>query len=262
MPFVAIEKPINMHQEDLVSIITPSYNSQDFIEETIASVVAQTHQNWEMIVVDDASSDNTPNLLKKISEKEPRLRFHFLSTNSGPAVARNKAIELAKGKYLAFLDADDIWFPFHLKNSIASIKEKKIPFVFASYKRSNEKLEFVHSDFIVPEKVTYSDILKTNSISCLTAFVDISQLGKEKMPLIKKRQDMGLWLTYLKKIPFAYGIQECHAIYRIRENSLSRDKKKLIAYQWEFYRNVENLNMLQSIYYMLWWMYLGYKKYK
>jgi glycosyltransferase involved in cell wall biosynthesis len=256
------EKLTNAHQNNLVSIITPSYNVQDFIEETIASVTQQTHQNWEMIIVDDASTDNTPNLLRKLSQKEPRIKIHLLSANAGAAVARNVAIEHAKGKYLAFLDADDIWFPFHLANSIQTVKEKKVPFVFASYKRSNENLEFVHSDFIVPKKVTYTDILKTNSISCLTAFVDASQLGKEKMPLIKKRQDMGLWLTYLKKIPFAYGIQECHAIYRIRENSLSRNKKQLIYYQWDFYRNVEHLNILQSAYYFLWWMYLGYKKYK
>jgi hypothetical protein len=95
-----------------------------------------------------------------------------------------------------------------------------------------------------------------------TAFIDVSQLGKEKMPNIKKRQDMGLWLVYLKKIPYAYGIQKCHAIYRIRENSLSRNKKGLISYQWEFYREVEKLSIFQSIYYMLCWMYYGYKKYK
>lgn len=251
-----------MKKEDLVSIITPSYNSQDFILETVKSVIAQSHENWEMIIVDDASKDNTAKILSQISVEEPRVKIHLLKINSGPAVARNKAIELAKGKYLAFLDADDIWFPFHLKNSISTIKEKNIPFVFASYKRSNENLEFVHSDFVVPEKVTYSDILKTNSISCLTAFVDVSQLDKEKMPLIKKRQDMGLWLKYLKKIPYAYGIKECHAIYRIRENSLSRNKTKLLSYQWEFYRRVEKLNVLQSAYYMLCWMYLGYMKYK
>lgn len=262
MPSVVTEKPIKMQQSDLVSIITPSFNSAHFIEETIASVVQQTHQNWEMIVVDDASSDETPKLLQEIQQKEPRVKCHLLKTNAGPAVARNKAIELASGKYLAFLDADDIWFPFHLQNSIQTIKEKQIPFVFASYKRSNENLEFVYSDFVVPEKVSYTDILKSNSISCLTAFVDVGQLGKETMPLIKKRQDMGLWLKYLKKIPFAYGIQQPHAIYRIRDNSLSRNKKNLLSYQWEFYRNVENLNFFQSVYYMLWWMYLGYKKYK
>src|SRR5690606_19200085 len=113
-------------------------------------------------------------------------------------------------------------------NNIKTIKETRISFVFSSYKRSNEQLEFVYSDFIVPKKVTYTDILKTNSISCLTAFLDIKALGKKQMPLIRKRQDMGLWLKYLKVIPFAHGIQETQAIYRIRENSLSRKKSDLI----------------------------------
>ena len=128
--------------------------------------------------------------------------------------------------------------------------------------RSNESLEFVYSDFIVPQKVTYTDILKSNSISCLTAFVDIKTLGKKYMPLIRKRQDMGLWLNYLKVIPFAYGIQETQAIYRIRENSLSRNKSDLIQYQWQFYRAVEQLNIFQSLYYMAHWMYRGFMKYR
>jgi len=262
MLFVVTKKPTNLFQQELVSIITPSFNAEVFIEETVASVIQQTHQNWEMLIVDDASTDQTLEVLKKISKKEPRVKVQSLSTNAGAAVARNKAIDVAKGKYLAFLDADDIWFPFHLEQSIQTCKSKNVPFVFASYQRSNEKLKVVYPDFIVPKKVSYTDILKTNSISCLTAFIDVSQLGKEKMPNIKKRQDMGLWLIYLKKIPYAYGIQKCHAIYRIRENSLSRNKKGLISYQWEFYREVEKLSIFQSIYYMLCWMYYGYKKYK
>ena len=116
--------------------------------------------------------------------------------------------------------------------------------------------------FIVPNKVSYTDILKSNSISCLTAFLDIKKLGKKYMPLIRKRQDMGLWLNYLKVIPFAHGIQETQAIYRIRENSLSRKKLDLIKYQWQFYREVEKLNVLQSAYYMLHWMYRGFMKYR
>ena len=134
--------------------------------------------------------------------------------------------------------------------------------MFSSYKRANEQLEFVYSDFIVPHKVSYTDILKSNSISCLTAFVDIKKLGKKYMPLIRKRQDMGLWLNYLKVIPFAHGIQETQAIYRIRENSLSRKKTDLIKYQWQFYREVEKLNVFQSAYYMLHWMYRGFMKYR
>lgn len=245
----------------MVSIITPSYNAQAFIEETITSVIQQTYPHWEMIIVDDASTDDTVAHIKKIMQKETRIKLHQLKQNSGAAVARNVAIEAAKGNYLAFLDADDIWFPFHLQNSIQTIQTQKVPFVFASCKRANDNLEFVYNDFIVPQKVNYKNILKTNSIPCLTVVIDCNVLGKEKMPLIHKRQDMGLWLIYLKKIPYAFGIQDCHAIYRIRKNSLSRNKSQLLSYQWKFYREVENLSILQSMYYMLCWMYYGYKKY-
>uniref|UniRef100_UPI004047711F glycosyltransferase family 2 protein n=1 Tax=Flavobacterium sp. TaxID=239 RepID=UPI004047711F len=236
----------------LVSIITPSYNSAKFIAETIQSVQNQTYQNWEMIIIDDGSSD----------ENDKRIQFHKLTQNSGPAVARNTGIEKASGNYMTFIDADDIWFPTFIENNIKTINETGIPFVFSSYRRANEQLEFVFSDFIVPQKVSYTDILKSNSISCLTAFLDIKKLGKKYMPLIRKRQDMGLWLNYLKLIPFAYGIQEAQAIYRIRENSLSRKKSDLIKYQWQFYRDIEKLTIFQSFYYMLHWMYRGFMKYR
>ena len=247
---------------ELVSIVTPTYNSAKYIAETIQSVQKQTHQNWEMIIVDDCSSDNTTNLIKDFITKDNRIQLHELESNSGPAVARNKAIENASGKYMTFLDADDIWSEDFIEISIKTIQETGIQFVFSSYRRSDEELNFIYSDFIVPQKVTYTDILKSNSISCLTAFLDIEILGKKSMPLIRKRQDMGLWLQYLKEIPFAYGIQEPKAIYRIRENSLSRKKSNLLKYQWQFYREVEKLNVFQSSYYMLHWMYRGFMKYR
>ena len=246
----------------LVSIITPSYNSAKFIAETIQSVQNQTYTNWEMIIVDDGSSDDTENVVLSILQNDNRIQFHKLSQNSGPAVARNTGIEKASGDYMTFIDADDIWFPTFIENNIKTIQETGIPFVFSSYRRANEQLEFVYSDFIVPKKVSYTDILKSNSISCLTAFLDIKKLGKKYMPLIRKRQDMGLWLNYLKVIPFAHGIQETQAIYRIRENSLSRKKSDLIKYQWQFYREVEKLNVFESSYYMLHWMYRGFMKYR
>ena len=246
----------------LVSIITPSYNSAKHIAETIQSVQNQSYTNWEMIIVDDCSSDNTEEIVKKIQQSDTRVHFLKLDKNSGSGIARNKGIEQATGDYMTFIDSDDIWFPDFIKNSIEAIQTSKTPFVFSSYKRSNEELEFIYSDFIVPQKVTYTDILKSNSISCLTAFLDIKILGKKYMPKIRKRQDMGLWLQYLKEIPCAYGIQQTQAIYRIRENSLSRNKLNLLKYQWEFYRDVEKLNIFQSLYYMLHWMYRGFMKYR
>lgn len=247
---------------DLVSIITPVYNAEKFIEETIRSVQNQSHQNFEHVLIDDCSSDNSQNIIEEFASRDSRIKYFKLAKNSGPAVARNRAIELAKGRYLAFLDADDIWFDFHLKESLTFMNENNIGFVFASYKRSNENLEFIYPNFIVPSKVSYNDILKSNSISCLTAVIDISKLGKKYMPLIRKRQDMGLWLNYLKEVEYAYGIQKPHAIYRIREDSLSRNKLKLIKYQWEFYRKIEQLSVIKSLYYLASWTYLGYKKYR
>jgi teichuronic acid biosynthesis glycosyltransferase TuaG len=246
----------------LVSIITPTYNSEKFITETIQSVQNQTYKNWEMLIVDDCSSDKTVAIIQQFMEDDHRIHLIRLNKNSGASKARNKAINEVKGDFMTFLDADDIWFPDFIENSIATIQETGIPFVFSSYRRSNEKLEFVYSDFIVPQKVTYTDILKTNSISCLTAFIDVKKLGVKLMPDIRKRQDMGLWLKYLKEIPFAYGIQEPKAIYRIRENSLSRDKKKLLKYQWQFYRDVEKLSIFESMYYMVQWMVRGFLKYR
>lgn len=246
----------------LVSIITPSFNSEKFIAETIASVQNQTYRNWEMIIVDDCSKDNTVEIIENIKKLDLRIKLIKLDKNSGPAIARNTGINAVSGKYMTFLDADDIWFADFIENSIKTIKEQKTHFVFSSYRRSDESLNFIYSDFIVPKSVNYYDILKTNSISCLTAFIDIEVLGKKTMPEVFKRQDMGLWLKYLKEIPFAYGIQEPKAIYRIRKNSLSRKKSDLLKYQWQFYRNVEKLNIIQSCYYMTHWMYRGFLKYR
>lgn len=246
----------------LVSIITPTYNSAKHITETIKSVQNQTFTNWEMIIVDDCSSDNTEEIVKKIQKEDDRIQFFKLKENSGSGVARNLGIEKATGHFMTFIDSDDIWFPEFITNSVDTIQKTNTPFVFSSYKRSNENLEFIYSDFIVPQKVTYTDILKSNSISCLTAFLDIKSLGKKYMPKIRKRQDMGLWLQYLKEIPCAYGIQQPQAIYRIRENSLSRNKSNLLKYQWEFYREVEKLPLFKSVYYMLHWMYRGFMKYR
>jgi teichuronic acid biosynthesis glycosyltransferase TuaG len=246
----------------LVSIITPTYNSADFIEATVESIQKQTYTHWELIITDDGSSDDTMGILEKIASEDSRIRLEQLSQNSGPAIARNTGIKKAKGSYLTFIDADDIWFPEFLESSINTIKSSGCPFVFSSYKRMDEALKPLYPDFIVPEKVTYADILKSNAISCLTAFIHLEKLGKKYMPNIRKRQDMGLWLQYLKETPFAIGIQTPLAIYRIRKNSLSRNKWALVKYQWDFYRKVEKLTFTQSLFYLANWFYRGLKKYK
>ncbi|HUH51703.1 MAG TPA: glycosyltransferase family 2 protein [Flavobacterium sp.] len=247
---------------ELVSIITPTYNSEKFIRETIKSVQNQSYSNWQMIIVDDCSTDTTVGIIEEIQKIDSRICLIKSQKNAGPAISRNKGIERVTGKYMTFLDADDIWFADFIQNSIDTIQKQGVHFVFSSYRRADEELNFVYTDFIVPQKVTYTDILKSNSISCLTAFIDIETLGKKFMPEVYKRQDMGLWLKYLKEIPYAYGIQEPMAVYRIRENSLSRNKSNLIKYQWQFYRKVEELSVIESAYYMTHWAIRGFLKYR
>lgn len=243
-----------------VSIITACYNAEKFIEETINSVINQTYTNWEWIIVDDGSSDPSVDIIKEWTAKDPRIKMIALGVNAGPAIARNKGIELAKGTYLTFIDADDLW-----NSNFLEINLKRIDctegFLCASYEMYDEHLSTKLGELIVPPKAAYNSILKTNTVSCLTAFIDIDKLGKAYMPEIAYRQDMGLWLQYLKKINYVVGIQQCLAIYRIRKNSHSRSKMNLLKHQWYFYRKVAHLNWIKSLYFFMIWVLYGLRKY-
>lgn len=244
----------------LVSIITPCYNAADFIAETIRSVQNQTFADWEWFIMDDFSDDASVTIIAAYAQNDDRIKLLPLKKNAGAAVARNMGIALAKGKYLTFIDADDVWSPNFLAENVARIAQTE-GFLCASYEMYDVTLKRKLGELIVPEHANYSDILKTNTISCLTAFIDISRLGKEFMPEIKYRQDMGLWLKYLKKINRVEGIPQTLAIYRIRKQSLSSNKANLLKHQWTYYRVVENLSVIKSSYYFTIWMYYGSKKY-
>lgn len=251
-----------MSRSELVSIITPMYNSAAFIRNTIESILSQTYTHWELIIIDDCSEDNSVEIAQEYEKQFSNITVFQNLENSGPAISRNSGIKKASGKYLTFIDSDDLWKPLFIEKSIENVKNS-YGFVFSSYERISENgLEKAYHDFIVPNKVNYKDILKTNSISCLTAFIDVERLGKLMMPEVRYRQDMGLWLKYLKKIPFAIGETEVLASYRIRNNSHSRNKIKLIKPQWLFYRKVENLSILSSLYFMIEWILRGLIKYR
>ncbi|MCP2044260.1 glycosyltransferase family 2 protein [Pontibacter sp. HSC-36F09] len=245
----------------MISIVTAAYNCELYISETIRSVQTQTYEDWELIIVDDHSTDKTNKVILKAAESDKRIKYIYNENNLGPAKTRNRGIEFAKGQYLTFLDGDDLWLPTFLEVSLRFMANNNCVFTFASYKRVDEELNPLLSDFIVPDKVSYSDILKTCSISCLTAFIDISKVGKHYMPDLKKRQDFVLWLSILKKIDFAYGIKEPLAIYRIRKGSVSRNKFKALQYNWRVYRDVEKFNLLRSTYYASHYIYNGLRKY-
>ena len=248
-------------QNSLVSIITPSYNSAKFISQTIESVLAQTYQDWEMIIVDDVSLDNSNNIIEEYINKDSRIKLIKLEKNSGPAVTRNRAIEEAKGRYISFLDADDLWHPEKLEKQILFMNKYNLCFTYSSYNLTDEDNKNL-GKFITKERITYNSMLKTCSVGCLTAIYDTEKLGKVFMPNILKRQDYGTWLKILKEIKSTQGILEPLATYRILDNSVSSNKFKATFYQWKIYREVEKLNLFQSIYYFFLYAYYGLKKYR
>lgn len=201
-----------------------------------------------MIVVDDCSDDGTIDIVDEYAKLDPRIRLVRLEKNGGAAVARNAAIRAAQGRYISFLDSDDRWLPHKLDAQLAFIRERNAAFVFSAYKKfaeSGQELGMVG----VPASVSYRELLKTNLIGCLTAMYDSQKLGKVEMPLVRKRQDLGLWLKLLQKTPIAYGQNEVLASYTVRSGSVSADKRAAAAYQWKVYRDVEQLGLPASCYY-------------
>ena len=232
---------------ELVSIITPCYNSEKFLDECISSVLNQTYQNWEMLIVDDNSSDNSSVLINSYSKKDERIKPLYLNDNIGAAMSRNKAISKAKGKYLAFLDSDDVWLPKKLEVQTNFMKKNNCSFVFSSYSviSDDEKPSYTIS---VPEKITYKRYLKNTIIGCLTVMLDKEKFKKIEMPNLRSSHDMALWLNLLKQEKYAYGIQQKLAIYRDHKSSNTSNKFKAAYDVWNVYRQHEKLNLFYSIY--------------
>ena len=245
---------------DLVSIITPSYKSERFISQTIDSVLAQTYQKWEMIIVDDVSPDNSNEIIEEYCKKDSRIKLIKLEKNSGPAVARNRAIEEAQGRYIAFLDADDLWNPEKLKKQLAFMAQNNCDLTYTNYETMNENGESLNSIVTSPKKLDYKQLLKSNKIGCLSAMYDTKKIGKIYMPLIKKRQDYGLWLRILKKVDYAYNVNEVLGTYRIMSNSVSSNKLDLLKYNYALFREHEKFSAIKSLYYLGWNIYIKVMK--
>ena len=248
--------------DEIVSIITPLFNSVTFIEETIESVISQTYNDWEMIIIDDCSNDGSLELVKDIAKDDLRIRLISLKNNLGPSNARNEGIKQACGRYIAFLDSDDLWHKDKLEKQIKFMQKNEYAFTFTSYEKIDEKGKKIGNILPFKGQVTYHDLLKSNHIGCLTAMIDLKILGyKMYMPDIKKRQDQGLWLEILKKIDKAYCLNKVLGKYRIRKDSISINKIANIKFQWQLYRELEKLSIIQSLYYMLWYAFYGMRKY-
>lgn len=245
----------------LVSIIMPNYNSEKYVEATIKSVLDQTYQNWELLFVDDCSSDSSVELVNSFHDE--RIHIFSMDKNGGAAIARNKAIEKANGRWIAFLDSDDLWLPEKLERQLAYMQNNDISFSYTDYDVVDENNSVVSTFKPKLDVCKYKDILKHNHIGCLTVVYDSNKLGKVFMPTnATKREDMACWLSILKKGEQAYCLHECLAQYKVHSNSVSSNKLKMIKYQWQVYRKVEKLNVFKSIYYLVHWAIAGVLKYR
>lgn len=218
---------------NLVSVILPVYNAEKHVSEAIESVLNQSHDILELIIVDDASSDGSLNRIRGFDD--PRIMRIELKENRGAGNARNKGIELAKGRYIAFIDADDIWLKDKLRLQIEQMSKEKVPLVYSDYFLMNEESKFTHK-VISPAEVDHKKMLKNNYIGCLTAMYDTKNLGKKYMPNRRKRQDWALWIDILSKTDRAVSVRIPLAAYRKTDNSLSSNKWSLMRENYRFYK--------------------------
>lgn len=246
---------------EIVSIIMPAYNSEKYVLETLHSVLEQSFKDWVLYIVDDKSNDNTLNLITGFSKGDRRIVIIPLEKNHGQAYARNKAIKAARGKYIVFLDSDDIWNEKFLENQINFIEEKNCSIAFSAFERKNENLSISYGILQVPDKVDYKALLKDNYLSCLSTIIDISKIGKVYFEEGCKHEDHLMWLKLLRdNVEYAYGNNEVLAIYRIRNGSTSRNKFNAATWKWNIYRCYLKLNIWKSSYYFLHYTINGVKK--
>lgn len=237
-----------MENNHLFSIVMPTYNSERYVTEAIASVLQQSYPEWELLIVDDCSTDSTLNIVQDFADRDARIRFFTLAENKGPAAARNLAIQQAQGRYIAFLDSDDIWRPEKLKVQLKYFKNSEYALIYSAYEIIKEDNHSNKQLVRVPQKINYAGLLNATVIATVTAAYDTSKLGVFSMPDIYKRQDYALWLKILRNCQEAYGIQEPLALLRKRSGSLSSKKLSAVMYTWKVYRDIEQLSMLRSFY--------------
>ena len=246
----------------LVSIITPTYNCGKFIGRTIESVQKQTYTNWEMIIVDDCSKDNTKEVVESYSKDDSRVKYVCLETNSGAAVARTRSMELAQGQYMAFLDSDDIWKSDKLERQIRFMEDNNVNFSCTAYEQIDEDDNKLGKVVKTVKKTDYNRLLLDCPVGNSTVMYNVDKMGKFQVPNIRKRNDDALWLQMLKKEKYIIGMPDVLMEYRIRQNSISSNKLSLIKFHWKLYREIERLSIPRSAFHVCWWCMLKVLKIK
>lgn len=242
-----------------ISIITPVYNAEKFLEQTIASVLNQTFPAWEWIITEDCSTDNTLQILNQIND--PRIKILKSEKNGGAGKARNLSLEKATGRYITFLDADDFWEAKFLQEMVAFMKKENAELAYSNYARCDENLKPIIADFEADKEVTFGNLLKTCRLSLLSSMYDSQRVGKEFFPVGSKREDHVMWLNLLKKIPVGKPLPKTMAKYRMHSTSISRKKSQIIKDQYLVYKEHMNFSVLKSSFYTASWALNGFLKY-
>ncbi|MEG1506770.1 MAG: glycosyltransferase family 2 protein [Bacilli bacterium] len=246
--------------EPLVSIITPAYNSKDFIGETIESVLNQTYKNWEMLIVDDCSTDSSPEIIKKYIQKDSRIKYLKNDKNSGPAISRNEGLDNANGKYIAFLDSDDFWHKEKLKYQIEFMEKNDLKITHTNYVFVTENGEIIKT--INPsEGIDYKKLLKGNEFKTMCMVMARNLIGEYRLPNIK-HEDYAFFLDLLKKEVVSKKVPNSLAMCRLREKSVSSNKVKSALWTWNIYRKYEKFNLIKSSFYFINYVLNGILKYK
>ena len=242
---------------DLVSIITPSYNTARFIGETIRSVQAQTYTNWEMIIVDDCSTDNTDEVVSQFQKEDSRIRYFKNDHNSGAAVSRNKALREARGRWIAFLDSDDLWYPEKLEKQIRFMEEKGCHFSCSYRTMIDEDSNDLNILTTSPRHITKFGMYNYCWVGCLTAMYDADVTGVIQIADIKKNNDYAIWLKVIEKAD-CYCFPEILAKYRVRSGSISRHKKtELIKWHYRLFHDAEGQNAVVASFNMVRNLFFG-----
>lgn len=234
---------------ELISIITPAYNAEKHISDTILSIQRQTYKNWELLISNDCSKDRTADIVCAFASKDPRIKLINAKENGGVAKARNLAIEQSKGKYIAFVDADDLWLPDKLEKQISFMKNRNAAFSFTSYELIDDTGQKIGKYVQSKPIMRHQDILKNTIIGCLTVMVDVEKTGPFKIPILKHTEDNMAWYEILKRGFLGYGMPEVLSQYRISSNSLTSNKLKSAKLQWRTYRDYCKFGILKSMYY-------------
>lgn len=246
---------------DLISIVIPLYNAEKFICSTLLSVESQSYPNKEVIVVDDCSTDSSPNIVKKMQSKMPYLKYHRLMKNSGVAIARNTGIELAKGRFIAFIDSDDLWSPEKIQKQLKLFDiYPNTPFTYTAIYMINEQGVVIKNKRNVKSKVDYSYILKNTMIATSTVIIDRKVVPRIQMPLRKSAEDYSLWLQILRDYGPAYGLNEALTAYRISSTSLSHNKFVEIKYFYAVQTQDLHINKLHAAFNTIFYIFNAIKK--